>query len=42
MKRKMKTLKELEIKEALINKWDGKYPTTMLGDKSNVLFGIGD
>jgi len=35
-------LKELEIKEALINKWDGKYPTTMLGDKSNVLFGIGD
>lgn len=35
-------LKELEIKETLINKWDGKYPTTMLGDKSNVLFGIGD
>ena len=35
-------LKELEIKEALINKWDGKYPTTMLGDSSNVLFGIGN
>jgi len=35
-------LKELEIKETLINKWDGKYPTTMLGDSSNVLFGIGN
>ena len=35
-------LKELEIKDALIKKWDGKYPTTMLGDSSNVLFGIGD
>lgn len=35
-------LKRLEIQEALIKKWDGKYPTTMLGDGSNVLFGIGD
>ena len=33
-------LKELEIKEKLIDKWDGKYPTTMLGDDTNALFNI--
>lgn len=35
-------LKELEIKEKLIDKWDGKYPTTMLGDDTNALFNIGN
>ena len=35
-------LKELEIKEKLIEKWDGKYPTTMLGDGTNALFNIGN
>ena len=30
----------LEIQRDLINKWDGHYPTTMLGDSSNVLFNL--
>ena len=33
-------LKELEIKEKLIDKWDGKYPTTMLGDDVSALFDV--
>ena len=33
-------LKELEIKEQLIQKWNGQYPTTMLGDES-LLFSLG-
>ena len=35
-------LKELEIKEKMINKWNGAYPTTMLGDDANALFNIGN
>lgn len=30
----------LEIQRDLINKWDGHYPTTMLGDSSNILFNL--
>lgn len=33
-------LKELEIKEQLIKKWNGQYPSTMLGDQS-LLFSLG-
>lgn len=33
-------LKELEIKEKLIEKWNGQYPTTMLGNQ-DVLFNLG-
>ena len=35
-------LKELEVKQSLINKWNGAYPTTMLGNDANMLFQIGD
>ena len=35
-------LKELEIKEKLIDKWDGKYPTTMVGENANALFNFGN
>lgn len=35
-------LKELEIKQSLINKWNGAYPTTMLGSDADMLFQIGD
>ena len=35
-------LKELEIKEKLINKWDGKYPNTMLSGDTNALFNLGN
>lgn len=35
-------LKELEIKSKLCDKWDGKYPTTMLGTDTNALFNIGN
>lgn len=35
-------LKELEIKEKLINKWNGSFPTTMLGDDASTLFNIGN
>lgn len=34
-------LKELEIQEQLIQKWNGQYPTTMLGDQS-LLFSLGE
>ena len=30
----------LEIQRDLINKWDGHYPTTMLGDSANMLFNL--
>lgn len=30
----------LEIQRELVNKWDGHYPTTMLGDSSNILFNL--
>ena len=30
----------LEIQREMIQKWDGKYPTTMLGDNPNVLFNM--
>ena len=33
-------LKELEIKEKMINKWSGNFPTTMLGDDVNTLFNV--
>lgn len=33
-------LKELEIKEKLIDKWNGQYPTTMLNDNVSTLFDI--
>lgn len=33
-------LKELEIKEKMINKWNGTYPQTMLGNNTNMLFDI--
>ena len=33
-------LKALEIQQKLIEKWDGKFPTTMLGESSNMLFNI--
>ena len=32
----------LEIQRELVNKWDGHYPTTMLGDSSNLLFNLGN
>lgn len=35
-------LKELEIQEKLIEKWNGQYPTTMLGNNANTLFNIGE
>lgn len=31
----------LEIQRELVNKWDGHYPTTMLGSDSNILFNLG-
>lgn len=34
-------LKELEIKEKLINKWNGAFPSTMLGDDATTLFNVG-
>lgn len=34
-------LKELEIKEKMINKWNGAYPTTMLNDSITGLFNLG-
>lgn len=33
-------LKELEIKQKLIEKWNGQYPTTMLNDNMTALFDI--
>lgn len=33
-------LKELEIKQKMIEKWDGKYPTTMLGNDTSTLFNL--
>ena len=33
-------LKELEIKEKMINKWNGEYPDTMLGEGTNTLFNL--
>lgn len=30
----------LEIQRELVNKWDGHYPTTMLGNDSNILFNL--
>lgn len=35
-------LKELEIKEKMINKWSGNFPTTMMGDDTNALFNFGN
>lgn len=35
-------LKELEIKEKMIDKWNGSYPTTMLGNDTTALFDITD
>ena len=32
----------LEIQRELVNKWDGHYPTTMLGSDSNILFNLGN
>lgn len=34
-------LKELEIKQKMIEKWNGVYPTTMLGNDANTLFNVG-
>lgn len=31
---------KLEIQRELIKKWDGKYPTTMLGNNPNILFNL--
>ena len=33
-------LKALEIQQKLVEKWDGKFPTTMLGDNANTLFNL--
>ena len=33
-------LKALEIQQKLIEKWDGKFPSTMLGESANMLFNI--
>ena len=35
-------LKELEIKEKLINKWNGSFPNTMLGNDTNAIFNMGN
>ena len=35
-------LKALEIKQKMIEKWNGQFPTTMLGDDTNALFNIGN
>lgn len=35
-------LKALEVKEKLINKWDGKLPQTSLGDGIDTLFNLGN
>lgn len=35
-------LKALEVKEQLVNKWDGKLPSTSLGDGTSTLFNIGN
>ena len=35
-------LKELEIKQKLIEKWNGSFPATMLSDNINTLFNIGN
>lgn len=34
-------LKELEIKQKMIEKWNGAYPTTMLGNDVSALFNVG-
>lgn len=34
-------LKELENEKAMIDKWNGQYPSTMLGNGSNTLFNLG-
>ena len=33
-------LKELEVKEKMVEKWNGSYPTTMLGDGTSTLFNL--
>ena len=33
-------LKALEIKQKMIEKWDGKYPTTIMGDGTSALFNM--
>ena len=35
-------LKELEIKEKMINKWSGNFPNTMLNDSMSGLFNMGN
>lgn len=35
-------LKALEIKEKMINKWNGQFPNAMLGENSNALFNMGN
>ena len=35
-------LKKLEIMEALIEKWNGSLPSTMLGESISTLFGLGE
>ena len=35
-------LKELEIKQKMIEKWNGQFPSTMLGSDTNVLFNTGN
>lgn len=35
-------LKELEIMEKMIEKWNGEYPKTMLGEDTSALFNVGD
>lgn len=37
---KVLRLKELEVQEALIQKWDGRMPTTVMGSDGNVLFNM--
>lgn len=32
---------KLEIQRELIQKWNGQFPTTMLGDNPNMLFNLG-
>ena len=34
-------LKELENEKAMIDKWNGQYPSTMLGNGTNTLFNLG-
>lgn len=35
-------LKELEIRQKMIEKWSGNFPTTMLGNNTNTLFNLGN